>query len=167
MSLRKNTLPFLVFALLVLTSCGPYSFSGSSMPNIKSVAVPLFSDNTSEFGIKEELTNTIIDGFKNDNTLKVNDRRNADSILQGTILSINTRAGEVTRQEQVNEIQIHLLVTIKYEDVEKRKVIWEDQISQFGTYRPGASENNTRNDAITEAIQKITREVLNRSVTGW
>ena len=162
-------LSFLAFSagIALFAACGPYSFSGSSIPHIKSVAVPLFGDETSEFGIKEELTNTLIDAFKADNSLKVNDERNADSVLSGTIKSINDRAGNVDLQERVSEIQIHVLVEIKYEEVKKREVIWQDRISQFGTYNPSASEKNTRNDAITEAISKITQEVITRTVTGW
>lgn len=150
-----------------LIACGPYSFSGLAHPHIKTIAIPLFQDQTAEFGIKEEITNALIKAFTSDNSLKIADRRKADSVLHGTIIAVSDQAGAYTRDERVNEIQVHLLVDIKYEDLVKRKIIWEDKISQFGTYTPGSGDKNSRSDAIAEAIAKITEEVLNRTVSGW
>lgn len=147
--------------------CGPYSFSGSAYPHLNTIAIPLFQDNTAEFGVKEELTGELLRSFNQENSLKIADRRTADSILSGTIVAISDQAGSITRDERVNEIQVHLTVEIKYEDLVKRKVIWEDRISQFGTYTPGSGEQSTRSAAITEAIAKISTEVLNRTVSGW
>lgn len=149
-----------------LVSCGPYSFSGSAYPHIKTIAIPLLDDQTAEFGIKEGLTNSLIDAFSRDNSLKIGDRRTADSILRGTIRAVGDRAGGYDASERVDEIQVQVVVELSYEDVKKRKTIWEDTITQFGTYRPGASEKNRREDAISEAIAKITEEVLNRTVSG-
>lgn len=152
---------------VLFAACGPYSFSGTTLPHIKTIAIPLFQDETAEFGVKEELTNALIQAFTSDNTLKIGDRRNADSVLEGKIVSITDRAGAYNRDERVSDIQVYLLVEIKYQDQVKRKVIWEDRISQYGTYSPSASEKNTRIDAIAEAITKITDEVVNRTVSGW
>jgi hypothetical protein len=52
-------------------------------------------------------------------------------------------------------------------EVKKNKVIWEDRITQFGTYAPEDPVKRTRNAAISEAIAKIAVEVLNRTVSGW
>ncbi|RMD98179.1 MAG: hypothetical protein D6814_08055 [Calditrichaeota bacterium] len=160
-------LVYVVLCASFWMGCGAYSFSGSAYPHIKSIAVPLFADRTAEFGVKEELTNSIIEAFTRDNTLKIADRRNADSILNGTLLSLTERPGAYNRQEQVQEIQVYLTVEIQYKDLKKRKIIWEDKITQFGTYVPGDSQKGTREAAISEAISKIVDEVLNRTVSGW
>ena len=68
---QQPMVPF-VLGLIILTSCGPYSFTGSSIPgHIKTIAIPLFEDRTSEFEIKEKLTDYIIDEVTRDNTLKI------------------------------------------------------------------------------------------------
>jgi hypothetical protein len=144
--------------------CGPYSFSGSGATHLKTIAVPVFEDRTAEFGIKERLTNTIIDEFTRDNTLKISDRRVADSILLGSLLRVEERAGVYSQNESVQEIRVYLTVQLKYEDVKKRKTVWEAQVTQFGAYAPGSSN---RQNAIDEAIRKIANEVLNKTVSGW
>lgn len=170
--LGKQNKPRWLFVTVVLYwlfagACGPYSFSGSANPHIKTIAIPLFEDRTAEFGIKEMLTNSMVEAFTRDNTLKIADRRTADSILLGVLERVDDRPGAYNRQEQVQEIQVFLTVSIQYKDLKKRKVVWEDRISQFGTYIPGSSEKGTREAAIQEAIDKIVDEVLNRTVSGW
>ncbi len=156
-----------IVSLFGSAGCGPYSFSGSSTPHLKTVAVPIFEDQTAEFRLKEQLTNTIIQAFTRDNTLKVVDRRAADALLQGTILRVTEQAGVYTQQEQVQEIRVTVTAQIKYEDVKKRKVIWEEQITQFGSYAPGSAASGDRQAALVEAANKIATEVINKSVSSW
>ncbi|MCG3155895.1 MAG: hypothetical protein DKINENOH_02503 [bacterium] len=150
-----------------VAGCGVYSFSGSANPHLKTVAVPIFEDRTAEFGVKEQLTEAIIASFNRDNTLKIADRRVADAIVSGTILRLNEQAGVYTAQEQVQEIRVYLTVKIKCDDVKKRKVLWEEELTQFGAYVPGGANSGDRQSAINSAIDKIATEVLNRTVSGW
>lgn len=157
----------LCMVMLATLGCGVYSFSGSANPHLKTVAVPIFDDQTAEFGVKEQLTNAIIASFNRDNTLKIADRRVADVIVAGTILRLNEQAGAYTSQEQVQEIRVYLTAKIKCDDVKKRKVLWEEELTQFGAYSPGGANSDDRQRAITEAVEKIATEVLNRTVSGW
>ncbi|MCI0691540.1 DUF4136 domain-containing protein [candidate division KSB1 bacterium] len=153
---------FLLILVLLALGCGPYSFSGSAATHLKTIAVPVFEDRTAEFGIKERLSSTIIDEFTRDNTLKIADRRTADSILLGTLLRVEERAGVYDQNQTVQKIRLFLTVDMKYEDLKKKKAVWEAQITQFGDYTPP-----DRQAAIDEAIRKIANEALNKTVSGW
>ena len=150
--------------LLAISSCGPYSFSPGGTSSFKTVAVPLFEDRTSEFGVKEQLTDAIIAQFTRDNTLKIADRRAAEAIVWGTLLKVEERAGAFNREESVQEIRVYVTVTLKYEDSKKRRTVWEEQMTQFGAYTPGTTDRNT---AIKDAIDKIALQVLNKTVADW
>ena len=152
--------------LIFFFGCGPYSFSSSGASNIRTVAIPIFQDQTAEFGIKEKLTNEVIDQFTRDNTLRVTDRRNADSIIEGTITRVDDRAGTFTSDEQVKDIQVFITARVRYQDLKKRKVIWEEEITQWGTFNPDEGPEE-REEGINEAINKIASEILNKSVSGW
>jgi len=156
----------LSFAAILATGCGPYSFSGSTNTHLKTIAVPVFEDRTAEFGVKERLSSAIIDEFTRDNTLKIADRRVADSVLLGILLSVQESAGVYTQQESVQEVRVTLTVQLKYEDAQKRKTVWEAQMTQFGSYSPQSGSSN-RQAAIDEAIRKIATEVRNKTVSDW
>lgn len=152
--------------LLIFCHCGYYSFSGSTLPShMKTIAVPVFSDQTAEFGIREALTEAIIEGITKDNTLKISDPRNADSILEGTILNIRDEAGTVSVEEEVKDIKVHLTLNVRFLDTKKRETLWEERITQWGTYEPGSA--NGREDAVEEVIEKLSEDVLNKIIAGW
>lgn len=164
----KFRIHLLCFTLISIFSinCGPYSFSSKTTTHIKTVAIPIFQDQTSEFGVKEKLTEVVIEEFTRDNTLKISNRRQADSVIEGTILRIDDRAGAFTSAERVEDIKIFITVKVKYEDLKKRKIVWEEEITQWGTFNPDAGPES-RNEGIDEALAKIANEILNKSVSGW
>lgn len=152
--------------MLLLNSCGFYSFSGSLAPHLKTIAVPLFEDRTAEFGIKEELTDVLISKFTQDNTLKIADRTNADILLDGTIISVDDRAGAYDQKERVQDVRVYLTVNVKCEDMVKRKLLWDERLTQWGTYDPSLGPD-ARSEGIAEAIEKLTSDILNKTVAGW
>ncbi len=162
--MRSNLILSIAAVAISCWCCGPYSFSPGGTSSFKTVAVPLFEDRTSEFGVKEQITDAIIAQFNRDNTLKIADRRTAESVVVGTLLKVEERAGAFNRDENVQEIRVYITVDLKYEDAKKRRAIWEEQMTQFGAYTPGSTDRNT---AIKDAIDKIAQQVLNKTVAGW
>jgi len=147
-------------------SCGFYSFTGSIPSDIKTVAVPLFDDNTSFPGVREDLTNNVIDAFINENVLQVVPESKADLIITGTILSINERAAIIAPGEDVEQYEVYVNVKVKCLEVKSGKVWWEKTLSRFGIM--GGLENiDARNEAIDVAITEITQDVLDNTLASW
>ncbi|MFQ5870413.1 MAG: hypothetical protein ACE5JC_10975, partial [Candidatus Zixiibacteriota bacterium] len=69
----RKTFLYLVmgFALTFCVSCGVYSFSGSALSGVRTVGVPLFENQTTEYDLQEKLTEKVTNSFIADNTLKV------------------------------------------------------------------------------------------------
>lgn len=160
----KNII-LIVIIFLLIAGCGYYSFSGSSLPpHLKTVAIPVFDDNTAEFGVRESITEQLIEEFTKDNSLKISDSRNSDSIIEGTITNIRDQAGAYGTDESVQDIKVYVTVDVKFRDLKKRKIIWEERLTQWGTYIP--SQEN-REDGITAAIDKLVDDIFNKSIAGW
>ncbi len=151
--------------------CAYYSFSGSMLPShIRTVAIPMFENRTSEYGVREQITDQLINQFTQDNTLKVGDQRSADSIVNGAIINVREQAGAYDVKEQVKEIKVFITIQASFEDLKKHDKIWEEQITEWGTYNPNlppGQEGSTRDDAIAEAIDKLVDDIFNKTVTGW
>lgn len=164
----KKSLPFLLlFSIiaLIFSQCGNYSFKGSLAPHLKTVAIPMFDDQTAEFGVKEELTDEVIKRFIEDNSLKITDRQNSDVLIEGRISSIRDQAGGYDREETVQDVKVYVTVNVKCTDQSKRKVMWEGAVSQFETFEP--NDTDSRREAITKAIKLIADDILNKTVSGW
>lgn len=162
--IRIISLILLIFSAFFF-ACGFYSFSGSLPPHLKTISIPLFEDQTAEFGVKEELTDVVIEKFIKDNSLKIADRRDADVLLEGRIVSIRQQAGGSDRNEKVSEMKIYVSVALKCTDLKKRKVLWEETITRWGEFEP--QDLDERREGISNAIKQISDEIVNKTVAGW
>jgi len=152
--------------LLVSGGCA-YSFSSGLPPHIKTVAVQLLANETSEFGVAEEITERLVAALVKDGTLRiVADEAEATSVLLGTVRTYSEETYEYTRDEEVEQFIIRIGVQVSFHDRVKDEVIWESpQI--FGS----AVYDNTGPDARTvglqEAIDLVVEEILSGMVAGW
>ncbi len=156
---------FAVYCLLsTVLTCGPYSFTGSGLPGIKTIAVPLFENLTEEYGIREELTNKLVQAFVQDNTLKIVNERIADAVLRGTILKYQKEAYTFDENENVKEYIARIYVKVIVEDKKHSKNVWEEENLQgWGTFPADSSEAYGK----SKAIDKLTEDIVNRTVKGW
>lgn len=170
----KNFEPFVRTALLIVHcslfigffGCA-YSFSGSSVPShLKTVAIPLFEDQSGfgEPGLRENFTKRLIDLFINDNSLEVADRNTADSILEGSILAVADAPSVIAPGEQVSKRRINVTVHVVFQDLKLRKKVWEKDFSNWGEYSMGIE---LRTVALTQALNKVTEDILIETVSGW
>jgi hypothetical protein len=158
---------FTLIFLIILNSCGYYSFKGALPSHIKTVAVPLFENNTEYPNVREDLTNMIVDEFISDNSLSITDESNADIIITGVITSITQRAASVVSGEQVEEYHVYVNVKVKCEDVKNNKALWERTINEYGTMDANTADDTEREAAILAAMEKITEDILNNTLGYW
>jgi hypothetical protein len=159
----------LLIIVAVHISWGCYSFSGASVPpHLKTVAIPLMDDQSGfgEPGLRELVTNRLIERFISDNSLEIADRLKADSILEGIITSVRDDPAVVLQGETVSSRRITITIKVTYQDLKLRKKVWEKQLSNWGDYETGAGAAE-RQAGIDAALEKLTEDVLRETVSGW
>ncbi|MDP8208517.1 MAG: LptE family protein [Candidatus Electryonea clarkiae] len=157
---KLSLLSLLVF---LVPGCGIYTFGGNVPGHLKSVAIPIFENQTSEFEIVELLTEAVEEAFRVDNTLKIKDIKNADSVLNGTIIRIGDVPSTYNADETVDEYKITVSVQVSFEDKIKGKIIWEEIVSGWGIY----PSDGVRDEGMEKAVEKLAEDILNKTVSGW
>ena len=158
----------LLTGVLVSASCH-YSFTGSSVPShLKTVAIPLFDDQSAfgEPGLREKLTNKLIERFVRDNSLQVADKTRADSIVEGVIVGVRDEPTVVEKGESVTKRRITMTVQATFQDMKLKKRVWEKQLSDWGDYEIGGGPAQ-RQVGIDAAIEKLSEDILLETVSGW
>ena len=161
------TLLIFNFSFLFFLSGCAYSFSGSSVPkHLKTIAIPLFEDQSGfgEPGLKESFTTALINLFVNDNSLQVAEQNTADSILEGSIVAVQDAPSIISPGEQVTTRRVTINVRVTYQDLKLRKKVWEKNFSNWGEY---STSGETRTVALTQAVNKVTEDILIETVSGW
>ncbi len=148
---------FCVLPLIVFIGCG-YGFTGSvnSLPqDIKSIAIPVFRNNTSEFGIETIFTNTVIDEFLHSNLLPIKSEDQADAVLLGTIQSIYISSLSYGRRDLATERRATVRLDIILKKKEDGKVLWQvKNLSDYQEFTVG-SDIVRQDEYMKEAIRQI------------
>jgi len=169
MSLKKELrlLPVIVFG--VFACCGIYSFSGSGLPaHIRTVAVPIFGNQTAEIGIRENLTDAVTEALVTDGRLRVLGRESADSIIEGTVVDYKEQAYTYDRSENVQEYIVRIYVDVSYQDVSNRRVLWEEKrMEGWGTYDVSIDPPEDIETGRERAIAKLAQDIVNKTLAGW
>jgi outer membrane lipopolysaccharide assembly protein LptE/RlpB len=153
--------------VLLGVGCGWYSFSGAVPGGIKTIAIPLFDNATSEYGIREQITDAVINRFLRDNIVKVVDLGRAEAILRGQITGVVDQPYTFQASETVQEYRVIVSVQISMENTQTGETVWSQEFSEWGTYPFSSGGSTERDQGIAEAIAKLTEDISNKVVSGW
>lgn len=167
-----NTIIVVLFTTLLVIKfegCCFYSFTGASVPpHLKSIAIPVADDRSgsAESGLREMLTQKLIQKFIDDNSLQIVDRINAHSILETAIVSYNDAPAIVTAGENITSRRITIGIKASYRDLVKKIVVFDKVFTNYANY-PSSGSISEKNRAIEEIIEKTSEDILLETVSGW
>ncbi len=152
-------------------SCG-YTTSPALLPSyLKTVAVPVFENGTTEYTLEQDITAAVIDAFVKDNHLRVVDERSANSVIRGKITGYKNSVFGFSQANRAQEYRVTITCSVVFKDLVKNREMWnEPEMVKTANYYvvpvPGDSVR-TELDGRREAIAKIADEILTRTVEGW
>jgi len=169
MNFIKNLLLSLSLScFLLMMGCG-YQMVGKEThvpPGLNSIAIPTFKNQTFEPGIEVQFTQGFLKEFILDRRVNVVDRAQADSVLEGIVLSFNFFSVAYDRSGLVLEYQVNVLLDLT---LKKRtgEVLWTEKgLSETWWFR--ASSDVLLNEANkAAALQQIGRLAAERIKTRF
>lgn len=151
-------------ACCLMFSCWYYSFTGRGLPGIETISIPLFADRTTEIQVRDKLQNMLISFFQDENILKVVGENQADAVLSGVLEVIEDVPTAINRQEEAQQFELRISVQIKFENRKTGKIIVNERLTGIGFYKDPLAE---RQEAITQALTQLTRDISNKLLSGW
>ncbi|MDP6457259.1 MAG: LptE family protein [Candidatus Marinimicrobia bacterium] len=169
-------------------ACGIYSFTGSIPPHIKSISIPLFVNETAEFGVAESITDEVTNTFLEENILKVVQGDLSDSQLKGTIKKVNDSPYTYSETEEVLEYRFSVTIQVEWFDVSREETLLKKNYSSWGAYSltQDIASDGIDNDGDGEidaedpdetgdprvlatkvAVGKISADIINDIVSTW
>lgn len=163
--MRKITILLPAILAMAAFSCGVYTFSQSALGGIKSIAIPLFDDQSTEGGLRERITDQLAKAFVADGTVKVVREQQADGILRGVVVSYTREPYNYTNTEIVTEYICRITLDVQFVNRRSDKVIWEQKgMTNWGTYN---TDSESEDIGKTRAIDKLVEDIINKTVKGW
>ena len=154
-----------IFCLLI-SGCG-YNLvgTGNTLPShLKSIAIPVFKNTSSQPEIHRELTSIILRSFINDGRLKVKKKENADLLMIGALTYYDIRAASFGSEDLASDIIIEIGVDIEVIDQVKNKVFLNQKLKTQWDYKSTSDISDTET-ARLKALDDAYNELGTRLVS--
>ena len=168
--IKNNLLSLICFVLV--WGCG-YQMVGKEThvpPGLNSIAIPTFSNKTLEPGIEVPFTQGFLREFINDRRVKVVNRKEADSILEGVIKSFDIYSVAYDKSGFALEYQTTMVVDITLKK-QNGEILWQEQnVSETRWYRTSTStlvSESNRSAAIRETGSFMAGRMRNRFFSNF
>ncbi len=138
-------------------ACG-YRFVGQETnlaADIKTLAIPLFANQTDELGLESEITQALRERFISSKRLVIQREKTADFILKGKVKSFNTTSVAVTKGLLVTSgYRAVITIEVMLQRARDGQVFWRDEISDGWNYPVDVDLMRTEENK-KEAIRQI------------
>jgi hypothetical protein len=165
---RQGFRALLLFSLIIaMAGCG-YGFSPGGEwidSRLQTVFVDNMVNTTSEPFIEIYLRNGFEDQFRKSSRFRLaNSKDTADTILQGTILSLNTPPVAYDRTDKATQGRAVMTVNLLFEERDNKKKIWAtSNLSGNETYQIDQANPNTTSVSKTAALQKLSNDMAEKA----
>jgi len=159
----------IVYCLLLLPACG-YHVAGRAdrlPPDIKTIAVPAFENDTRQFRIEQQLTQAVTQEFIERTKFRVTpDPSGADAVLNGTVKDV--RSGVVTYDlttGRATTMQIQVTANVQLVDLHSHKTLFSNSNFIFREEYQLSQPNPSTFPENQPALNRLSRDVARTLVT--
>lgn len=167
--LPRNRFGLLIALLLFLSGCGYHEGGRGAMipPDVKTIAVPLFKNQTPQFKVEQQLTGAVTQELMERTQYRLTQNpAGADAVLHGTVKQI--RQGVATFNPQTGSasaIQVEVVVAVEMTDVHSKKVIFSNPDYVFRQQYQVSSNATTLIEEDPAALNRLSQDFARSLVT--
>lgn len=167
--LKRTLLSFiLINCILFIGGCG-YTTKAYYLPSsIKSVYIQTLKNKTDEPNLENELKTKLVASFQDDGNLQIALNDEADAVLRGEIVGYTREATRYSSDEAVQEYRLNITVNFEFIDNTSDKIIVKsDNFSGNASYYLSGANAKSETTARAEALDNLSRLMLNKIITLW
>ncbi len=158
-----------VILILILQSCGIYSFTGGSVGDAKTIQIPVFPNNASfvEPNLSQNFKNALEDKFLQQTNLSLTNG-NADLTFEGEITQYRVTPIAATADQTAAQSRLTIGIKVRFFNILKKEDNFDKVFTHFSDF--GASQQLTGSvleNALEEIFERITQDIFNESVAKW
>ena len=143
-----------------------YSFAGGGLPNIKTVAILPFDNQTPEPALTKEVNDAVLEAFQGRLGLRPAGESNADAVVRGKIVRYDpdiTIAFQPGQRTDVTRRKVQITVDVEILDQREGKTLWQAQgLSEVGEYSPPQEAAGRK-----IALQNLVNALVDGAQSQW
>lgn len=172
---RTVQMNHLISALLViaLSSCAGYRLGSAKPPSladVKTIAVPMFSNGTLHPRAESLATSAVADALVADGTYRLAARGTADAVLEGRLEMIgystlrSSRLDSLLAEELTNDVQIEWILR---DARDPAKILASGSNNGNSSFFVDSNLQTARNNALPDALARAARGLVAKLSSGY
>lgn len=163
MNKKVILLPFLLIFLFLEVGCHKPQMV---LPeHIKSIAVPIFKNNTRKYGIEAEITQAIIKEMTQSGQVAVVAQGQADALLSGRVMDYHVIPVSFDKRDFVTQYQLTVTIDFAFKDLRRDQVLWQETNFRSDAYYVLRKTYSFTEAEERQAFEDILRDLSERVVS--
>jgi len=169
---------FGICSLMILPGCagmsGVYSMGNTFERDIKTVAVPIFENETNRRGLEFQLTEAVQKEITKRTPYRLAKGLDADTRLTGRIVGFRKDVLGETRYDDPRELQLSLMVKVTWEDLRTNRVLLDKEIPLNPDAIPMTAQaefspevGGSLATGLDDAFKSMARKIVNLMEVPW
>src|SRR6266550_184758 len=150
---------------LALAAC-LYGFAGGGLPNIKTVAILPFDNQTPEPALTKEVNDAVLEAFQGRLGLRPAAEANADAVVRGRVVRYESDVPlsfQSGQRPDVTRRQVQITVDVELFNQRDNKSLWQKQgLTVVGEYPPPQEAAGRK-----VALQKLVNDLVDGAQSQW
>ena len=155
---------------IVVTGCA-YKVEYQLPLHVKRIAIPIFGNDTYEYGAENSLTDAVIESFLTDGRLKVVSLKHADAVLQGSVSGYGKDILSYDDYDVAEEYRVYIEANITLKDLTSGETLFKEEGMRGDTtiwdtdttLQPKETEAKGK----ARAIDNLAKDIVNRVMRGF
>lgn len=170
MKIRRLILLVTLMVGIVAAGCG-YKSEYKLPPHIKKIAIPIFGNDTYEYGAENSLTDAVIESFLTDGRLKIVSLKHADAELQGAVSGYGKDVLSYDDYDVAEEYRVYIEANISLKDLTTGEILFKEEgMRETSTYwytDEALQPKETEAKGKARAIDNLAKDIVNRVMRGF
>lgn len=155
---------------MLVGGCG-YTVRGTLPPHIQTIAVPIFRNRTQEPGVESLITRAVVEAFSTNGRLRVVGTGQADSVLDGEIVSYTISSIAFDEDANVRLYRLSVTANLRLRDLRQNSVLFQQsEVREQTDFRvqDAVSQTISREEtALRVAATEIGRAIVNLTISRF
>ena len=159
--------------VLLLSGCG-YTVGNGFSPDIKTVSVPIFENDTYRRGLEYQLTEAVQKEIQNRTPYRLARGTDADTRLTGRIMQVRKDVLGENNNDDPRQLQFSIMVRVTWENLRTGEILAQNEvpvapeaiplITQAG-FAPELGQSQAT--ATQSAINQLAKHIINMMEAPW
>ena len=179
--ISRKFFAIIIAGILLSSGCG-YTTQSLLPTNYKTIFIPPFKNGIKveaeqsnmrmyrgyRPGMEIELTKSVINRFISDGNLEVYKESSSDLLLIGELIDYRREPLRYDSNDNIEEYRIKIVVNIELQEGATGKTVWKEEgFAGETTYKTTGSNAKSDSAAVKDAMEDISRRIVERAVEAW